>query len=320
MQRKRIKLIDNTLKDLQLCTDVRNVILQKIKAAEKEHRTLCEKLKTSSFVMFPAENGSKGIILRRDIGQLTKNSSDLKKFVPRQTQMLSWDLQSNTIVPGQWIGNKKVKINNSMLSPNGNYFLYALEIPRGPYKDYIPHGVDYLTVISKPPYFTGLLVLRAIRAHGYDEVYNHMMGGKWLNDTTIKLNAIHDLNNIEAGTIPNWLTFADRNTVGVPKALTISHLSCLKVEDLKKIIAQHKIPVTNLSRKRKADILDVISQYKQEHPQTKEIARYEKLPFVDKQMRNVTMINGCIAIDGISIHDCTRNHFIRIAPPQNYSW
>ena len=313
----RAKAIDELLKNLNVYTDIRKIIITKYKIAEEKRQKIQAELKTSIFTVFISENEKSAVILRRDAPKI-KQGNDINNktlsYVPRAIQMLHWNLETDVITPGQWIGNKKIRVNNSMVSPNGEYFLYAIEIPGGPYKDYTG-GIDYLTVISKPPYFTGLLVLRSIECQRYNEVYGRMIGGEWISDESIKLNSAHycDSNRIENGSIPEWLTIVDDD-------VRRTQLSHLRIMDLKQFIIDNDMNIC-VSNKRKSDIVEAIISYENSRIKPKKKTSVN-IPFIDPKKRKIDFIDGCITVNGKKIYDCSNDVFTKITPSNNYrdSW
>jgi len=66
------------------------------------------------------------------------------------TQMLIWDLDNDSIEPGQWI-DKKIQVRRCDISPSGNYLIYLID-----HEEYQPSRSITRTIISRPPYWTAL--------------------------------------------------------------------------------------------------------------------------------------------------------------------
>ena len=72
----------------------------------------------------------------------------ITKYPKGTYQMTMWNLETDQFTRGQWVRNKKIKMDRCGLSPDGNYFAYFMFD--------IKNSMATFTVISKTPYFTGL--------------------------------------------------------------------------------------------------------------------------------------------------------------------
>ena len=117
-----------------------------------------------------ARDAPKAVLFRRSPG--------------KYCEMLSWDLRTDDVTPGQWI-RATVRTRLADLSPNGKYLIAA-------YSDHsirrIRQSARYnlseqvggcWTAISKPPYFTALALWFSTSWNG---------GGIWDSDTQVGLN------------------------------------------------------------------------------------------------------------------------------------
>lgn len=69
------------------------------------------------------------------------------KYPRHVYQMVVWEITTNNVRRGQWLRYRKnLKLNRCALSPDGSLFAYFM----------FSEGHDTLTVLSKPPFFTGL--------------------------------------------------------------------------------------------------------------------------------------------------------------------
>ncbi len=87
-------------------------------------------------------------------------------------QMSIWNLDNDTLEPGQWI-NKKVPMRNCDSSPSGKYLIYTV--------DNFENG-NSRTVISKPPFWTGLTVWE------HRDLLFDTGGGLFADEKTVLLN------------------------------------------------------------------------------------------------------------------------------------
>lgn len=102
----------------------------------------------------------------------TNNAVVFRRGPTDWIQMIIWNLDNDTLEPGQWI-NKKVPMRNCDISPSGKYLIYFV--------DNFEHG-NSRTVISKPPFWTALTAWE----HG-DAVFD-TGGGLFVDEKTILLN------------------------------------------------------------------------------------------------------------------------------------
>src|SRR5579871_5662969 len=85
----------------------------------------------------------------------------------KRTQQLLWDLNTDAVIPGQWIqGN--VHLDDSDVSPNGRYLIaelsnYRWPQPRGE-SNKVLRDVYSWTAVSRPPYFTALALWASNRS------------------------------------------------------------------------------------------------------------------------------------------------------------
>ena len=229
--KKKTIVIDDLLERNGICRDVRKIILRKVRVDDINESHARNYVKSSTFSAFFSNNGENCVIIREDHFD-PKQESHIKSnpYKCRRTHMLTWNLKTDEIIPGQWLLNKKLKMNCNMLSPNGEYFAYTMSFPNGPYKTYIGNGdkrgIDILTIISKPPYFTGITVLRHDRCPVYGDVYERMKGANWINDDVLLLKSKA---KIESGKKPNDLKLI---TLKIPDKVRQDHFYIKKDKGL----------------------------------------------------------------------------------------
>lgn len=102
----------------------------------------------------------------------------LRRGPTRWTQMISWDLETDSLVYGQWL-KKKVPPEHCDLSPEGRYFIYLV--------DCFEHGSSR-TVICKPPYWS------ALTAWEHSDALFGLGGGLFTAEDSVLLNWHHHLN------------------------------------------------------------------------------------------------------------------------------
>ena len=190
--KNKLSLVDDILKTERICKDVRNIILEKVKIDEINLSWRRKYLESSTFSVFFSKNGVNCVIIREDHFD-PKQESHIKSNPQkcRRTHMLTWNLHTDEIKSGQWLLNKKIKMTRNMLSPDGKYFAYTMSFPKGPYKTYIGNGkgIDILTIISRPPFFSGITVLRHNLCQVYGDLYGRTMGTNWINEKTLLLKS-----------------------------------------------------------------------------------------------------------------------------------
>lgn len=110
-------------------------------------------------------------------------------------QMSIWNLDNDTLEPGQWI-NKKVLMRNCDVSPSGNYLIYFV--------DNFEYG-NSRTIISKPPFWTALTVWE----HG-DALFD-TGGGLFADEKTVLLN-LDSAQALEKYPVPSHLNVSTFRT------------------------------------------------------------------------------------------------------------
>lgn len=113
----------------------------------------------------------------------------LRRGPTQWTQMISWDLDTDTLEYGQWI-RKKVRPERCDLSPEGRYFIYLI--------DRFEQG-DSRTVLCKPPYWTALTAWE----HG-DPLFG-TGGGLFTEEHSVLLNWHCSLKAHERWPVPSGL-------------------------------------------------------------------------------------------------------------------
>lgn len=73
----------------------------------------------------------------------------ITKYPKGTYQMTMWDLNTDKFTGGQWVKHKRIKMDRCGLSPDANHFGYFMF-------DFTHTCGPTFTVISKPPYFSGL--------------------------------------------------------------------------------------------------------------------------------------------------------------------
>ncbi len=68
------------------------------------------------------------------------------KYPHKMYRMISWSIDNDTIVKGQWLTKKKIDFKRCVLQNDGEFFRYVMIEP--------PYNI--CLIISKPPYFTAL--------------------------------------------------------------------------------------------------------------------------------------------------------------------
>ena len=310
MLKQRILATNDVLINNGVCKDVRKIINIHMRNEDSLRKNIA---KNSNFFVFFAKETNKALIIR-------KTTRLLQQKQQRFIHMLTWNLETDEITPGQWLINKKINMNRSSLSPNGDYFIYPLTISNGPYQSYIPNGVEKLTVISKPPYFSGLVVLRS-NLSSYGDVYNHMLGGKWINDENI---AVYSSFSLENGTIPNWLKIKDMyESDDITTFNEKNRLSKFNVKDLRTIAKTNRIYCPASSKK--AEIVSRIVTFNQNKTiedlsKRSDHIHINSTPISDTLNRMIHVDNGYLMVNGNIIYDFIKDEFKPISKPNEYDW
>ncbi len=132
---------------------------------------------------------------------------------PREwTQMILWDTKKDIFTPGQWFKGRLYP-HRSGLSPNGKlliYFAAKYHRPNNP-----PDSYQIWTAISKPPYFTALLI--------ESDFDTYAGGGIFIDDHTILYNNVSPSDGVWDRLNPG-LTVISKSGFFSPTALYYHHL------------------------------------------------------------------------------------------------
>lgn len=121
----------------------------------------------------------------------------LRRGPSRSTLMLTWDLKTDKITPGQWLKGR-VRELNCDVSPDGKY-LVALcsNYSEAHRKRHPDQEIPWTwTAICRPPYFTALTLWTGPR-HELD-------GGVWMSNTHLGLASWHKSSDAHKP-VPSWL-------------------------------------------------------------------------------------------------------------------
>ena len=138
----------------------------------------------------------------RVFGILAKEANTvvlLRRGPSRHTLMLTWDLKTDKITPGQWLKGRVHELNCDV-SPDGKY-LVALcsNYSEAHRKRHPDQEIPWTwTVICRPPYFTALTLWTGPLIH-------ELAGGVWTSNHHLRMAASSELAAPEKP-IPGWLT------------------------------------------------------------------------------------------------------------------
>jgi hypothetical protein len=300
-------------------------IIPYVKLNEENRLIALNKLKNSVFTIFFPRKSNIAVIIRYNPRNKTNKTDTVSS-----SHMLTWNLETNEITPGQWLLNKKIIIKNSNLTDDGKYFIYNLYDAKVTSQgEFVPtydkkgkRIFEYLTVISKPPYFSGLYA-----AHHMDEKkdYYHYTpdrnfnGGNMLNDeisNQYQVEFYGKVNVLLKDKLPDNMKIFQRE----PYKSRESDLIILKNDDLKKILHEKKLKITGIKHDLiKRIIEDDYNEYKKNKINLPLSLRCQ-LPCQDQKGRMIEIENGFLKVDGQSIYDFTNDEFFMMKPPKDYSW
>jgi hypothetical protein len=212
----RLALVDEILTGVGISRDVVTYkILPMVKEMETERNMRVKYMQNSTFRFFIPKQLALGTALNRAHTPLVTivrydpphqvTTPDGTRHVGKKSHMLQWNPETNEVIPGQWITNKKM-LKNCDLSSDGKYFLYGLKV-KGQGMSIVDRKP--IVVLSKPPYFSGLFVMHDFTdTTGYDIYYDSRLGGIFLDDK-----------NHHTFTLPNYKFF--RSTGELPPGNTI---------------------------------------------------------------------------------------------------
>jgi hypothetical protein len=166
--KQRLALINQILTEAGLHQDIITYkILPLIRQLEEQLAEKIKAMNTTTFTFFvPPEPLGSILILRHDPKKYSGG-----QVISSQTHMLQWSRLGMTdeITPGQWIRGKKV-LKMSDVNHNGSYFIYGLQVRWN-------HSI---VVLSRPPYFTGLVVMEDLDDFWDFRPGSKHVGGVWL--------------------------------------------------------------------------------------------------------------------------------------------
>lgn len=307
--------VDDSLAEQGVFRDVRKfVIMPMVKANENARRKEVRRLKTSTFTIFVPKVGNKVVILRYNPRNVDSS--------PSQCHLLTLDLDTNEVVCGQWLLNKKINVEMSDLSPDGKYFVYnlhdvSLRVPGGT-------RLEYLTVISKPPYFTGLHVTQCV-ANPYDDNYfgKRSHGGFFiLHQEGYSLKYLAGQDTVVKSGEP--LPFKIYKLLPFDLEGRKAELEALKVVELKELLAAANLTKSGIKYQlverlldHEEDRHDKIAARK---PTYCERHNLKEGSFVIVRNKGIKIQNGFLLINDVKVHDFTLDLFKAISPPEGYDW
>ncbi|WP_146185934.1 hypothetical protein [Flavobacterium album] len=114
--------------------------------------------------------------------------------------MLIWNLDNDSIEPGQWI-DKKIQVRRCDISPTGTYLIYLID-----HEEYQPSRIITRTVISRPPYWMDLA------AWEHENTLFGTGGGLFDDENTIVLNVNNPVEPLSGLPIPASVKIATVKT------------------------------------------------------------------------------------------------------------
>ena len=310
-----VSAVDDSLEQSGIPKDVtKYVITPMVKGNENLRRKEVRRLKTSTFTIFVPKVGSKVVILRYNPRNVDSS--------PSQCHLLTLDLDTHQVISGQWLLNKKINVEMSDLSPDGKYLVYnlhdsSLRVPGG-------SALEYLTVISKPPYFTGLYVTQC-HNNPYDDSYygKRSHGGFFvLSQESYSLKYLADQDTIVKSGDP--LPFKIYKQLPFDLAARKAELEALKVVELKELLEAAKLTKSGIKYQLVERLLDhEEEQYARvavRKPTYCERHNLKEGSFVVVKGKGIKIQNGFLMINDVKIHDFTLDLFKAVPPPEDYNW
>ncbi len=128
------------------------------------------------------------------------------------TQLLTWNLETDEITPGQWI-TSKVYPRKSDLSPDGKLLVASFLNCSSRRDECFGSELEFdaWTSVSRPPYFNPIAAW-----HGFSVWYG---GGLWHSSQELRRNAIDEDVAVPA---PSWLRVT-QTAIGVGQELVFAH-------------------------------------------------------------------------------------------------
>jgi len=340
--KQKLATVEECMDKCSILSDITKYhILPQVKMNEEQRNEDAIKLNNSVFTIFFPKASNIALIIRYN--PRSKNNDG--ETVMRSCHMLTWNLETNEIIPGQWLLNKKIKITQfdhkgnleglySDLSPDGKYFVYNLCHPKAKYSQTDKNNkpiYEYLTVICKPLYFSGLHVTRYTGdSKYYDSDYykKRMHGASWIvtnnpneycirfvNEEQEVIRSVSPINKLPPNIKIHKLEELD------VKARTLE-LGKLTVVQLKELLSNQGLSKNGLkndmiTRLVKNEQNETILEQKSFKNAGSTICR---LPCQDPRGRSIKIEDGFLMVDGKKIHDFTNDRFKEVAPPKDYDW
>lgn len=296
--------------------------------SEAEHQKDIKDMSHSSFRFFFPKNSSLVTILRYDPRRVIGKENGKNVWKGCKYQLLTWNLLTNEVIPGQWITNKKV-LKLCDLSHDGKYFLYAMHVKakEGTGGMQLPEAI---VVVSKPPYFTGLVVLKDIDYDGgYDYWVDKHVGGVWVDCKDPEKHQFvlpRHIAKTTTGKIPKDVEFSNLYVIPeTPPLKSKEELLKMKNAELQAILVGMNLAKYGI----KADLVDRILKnqeprfYKQKDPGrscTEVCVKHGQTTLAHETPINVHLgvVNGKLMVDGVEIYDFLKDRFQNIPPPEDY--
>lgn len=315
---------------------IQNVLMPYVKNAVEQRNLRMKKLKNDKFtVLIPSQNKDKIIIIHNERRQKHHHT----------THMLVYDFVACRMTSGQWLRGKNVFLFD--LSPDGKYLIYGLQ-----YKSTTgPLHPGMLTVVSKPPYFTGLYCLQDATI-GYMPFSKQAAGGRWGN-TDVKGQYV--MYPIGAGNIPVFAhaELPSNIMVQIPKKYIeiVEHDSHTKwtetdtnnvIDELqRRNLSVSGTSETSIRRLVNSDVCiarqkinydgveQAIERSRSNLPNSCNIFNLTAGENDNNDIitiacsigpMTISMDNGFFVVNGEKVYDFTNDEFRNVPPPQEYGW
>lgn len=306
---EEVLIANNVPKDIR-----RYVIIPMVRINELRRRKEVSKFKRTYLTLFVPKASDKVTILHYR-PRIDDNKS------ASQYHLLTLDLETNEVTSGQWLLNKKINIKLSDLSPDGKYLVYHL-------RDYNLHrnydyNLEYMTVISKVPHFTGLQVSQYRTNDRNDVFYGKLYHGGFFisHGEGYSLKYVRDQDTIVKSTEPMPFDIDESNAFN--RELRLKELKVCGAPELREMLGVHSLPWTENWYELLGRLLKQEENRRAAVHQKPEVCERHNLrdgSIVNVKGKTIGIQNGWLMAKGVKLHDFTLDVFEDIPPPEDYGW
>jgi uncharacterized protein with WD repeat len=238
-------------------------------------------------------------------------------------------METDEVIPGQWLLNKKINTAFCDLSPDGQYFMYNVHDNKGAAKN---DENQNLTVISKPLYFSALHACRAdITWSDRTQKRNH--GGVWMSPDgplgpyvmRFRAPQVVVVSSKRADHSTPFKTYVLPEVDAGARKIALYNLTVVQLKQMceAKKVSKRGLKENLINKLVAEEQREAYEAYKDFTNRGSKVwtigTRTTSVPF-QVNGKLVWILDGWLVFQNKRVRDLTQDSFQAIPPPEDYDW